>query len=119
MNSRVRAGSIEELSAAGSLVISTERGEICIVTDGTFIYALDNNCSHMGSQIHKGEVVDGHIVCPWHRARFELATGKGLDLYAPDISSYAIQIEDGGIFVDLSPNSFTRLESPSEPPYST
>lgn len=101
MTQRLRAGTVDDFAVKGHLVIKHHRNEICIVTDGDRYYALDNNCSHMGSQIHRGDIEDGAIICPWHRARFLLATGESLDLYASDIATYPVTVEDGTIYIDV------------------
>ena len=105
MAERLRAGTIDEFASKGYLIVKIARDEICVVSDGERFYAIENSCSHMGSQIHRGEIKDGIIICPWHRARFVLATGKSLDLYATDIKSYRVIVEDGVLFVDPDPIS--------------
>lgn len=100
----LRAGTIDEFAARGYLIVKVGRDEICVVSDGTRFYAIENSCSHMGSQIHRGEIKDGNIICPWHRARFVLATGASLDLYASDIKSFSVSVKDGVIYVDSEPN---------------
>jgi nitrite reductase/ring-hydroxylating ferredoxin subunit len=32
--------------------------------------AVENRCSHMGVPFEDGPLADGHLVCPWHAARF-------------------------------------------------
>lgn len=103
MTELLLAGTIEDYAARGYLIVKVNRREICVVSDGVQFYALANSCSHMGSQIHRGDIANGIIVCPWHRARFELATGKTLDLYASDIASYGVTVKDGKIYVDPTP----------------
>ncbi len=103
MTAQVRAGTLTELSAMGHLLVDGDRGEICIVSDGEQLFAIDNNCSHMGSQIHRGNISEGNIICPWHRARFELATGKSLDLYAKDVATYEVTVEGDIVLVNPTP----------------
>lgn len=103
MSDKLRAGTVQELAELGYLTIETERGEICVLTDGDHYYALDDMCPHMGVEIHRGIISDGVVVCPMHRARFELSTGKSLDIYATDLLSYPVTVTDGIIFVDPTP----------------
>jgi nitrite reductase/ring-hydroxylating ferredoxin subunit len=103
MTQLVQAGTTGELAQTGHLIVESERGELCVVFDGEHYFALDNNCPHMGSQIHRGTIVNGKIICPWHRARFDLKSGKSLDLYAADISAYDVVIEGDVIFVNPTP----------------
>ena len=40
------------------------------------IYALANTCSHRGGPLHKGQVDDTTVTCPWHLSRFSLEDGS-------------------------------------------
>lgn len=42
------------------------------------VYALDNRCPHTGGPLALGQVTDDGqcVACPWHGARFNLATGE-------------------------------------------
>ena len=37
--------------------------------------AVENRCSHMGVPLEDGPLDDGHLVCPWHAARFCATSG--------------------------------------------
>jgi nitrite reductase/ring-hydroxylating ferredoxin subunit/uncharacterized membrane protein len=43
---------------------------------GTVPHVMESRCSHRGGPLHEGAVVDGCVECPWHGARFDVATGK-------------------------------------------
>lgn len=45
--------------------------------DGEF-YAIEDICTHDGSEIASGCVVDGAIECPRHGARFDIKSGEVL-----------------------------------------
>lgn len=43
-------------------------------------YATQSKCTHLFASMAKGKVVDGcKIQCPFHRARFDIRTGKVID----------------------------------------
>lgn len=42
--------------------------------NGTF-YALEDECPHVGAPLSDGELMGQEVVCPWHGARFDVATG--------------------------------------------
>jgi nitrite reductase/ring-hydroxylating ferredoxin subunit/uncharacterized membrane protein len=46
--------------------------------DGT-IYALAENCSHMGGPLSEGRLEGDSVRCPWHGSRFSLEDGRVLD----------------------------------------
>ncbi|TFG86094.1 MAG: non-heme iron oxygenase ferredoxin subunit [Chromatiales bacterium] len=43
-------------------------------------YATQSSCTHVFAPLAKGKIVDGcKIQCPFHRARFDIRTGKVID----------------------------------------
>jgi nitrite reductase/ring-hydroxylating ferredoxin subunit len=66
------------------------------------LYALDDTCPHRGGPLSEGEVVGGEVVCPWHAARFDLASGHNLSPPAPrGVQSYPVRVVGDEIQVDL------------------
>lgn len=70
--------------------------------EGTF-YATDDTCTHAFASLADGYVEDGCIECPLHASRFEIATGKVLDLPATeDLNTYPVRVEGEDIYVEVS-----------------
>jgi len=64
--------------------------------------AVDDECTHAGGNLSEGEVEDSTVICPWHGARFDLATGAVLSGPAGSpVKSYPVRIEGSGIWVDV------------------
>jgi 3-phenylpropionate/trans-cinnamate dioxygenase ferredoxin component len=40
------------------------------------VFAIDDTCTHRGAPLHEGTCANGEVTCPWHQARFDLATGS-------------------------------------------
>jgi nitrite reductase/ring-hydroxylating ferredoxin subunit len=96
---QVTAGSLSELREAGQL--RTKVGTVPVVVfwhDGRG-WAIDDRCPHMGFPLHRGTVEDGLVTCHWHHARFDLASGCTLDLFADDARAFDVRIEDGDVVV--------------------
>jgi len=47
---------------------------VCNV-DGTF-HVIADTCTHGLASLSDGEVVDGHIICPFHGGAFDVRTGE-------------------------------------------
>ena len=99
----VRAASLEELRAAGRLVVHLDGHTICLFAEGEDVYAVDNRCPHMGFPLHRGTVGDGILTCHWHHARFDLATGGTFDQFADELRRFAVEVEGDDVVVDLAP----------------
>src|SRR6187397_1349346 len=95
----VPVASLEELRAAGRLVVHHDHHVVCLFADGDDVYAVDNRCPHMGFPLHRGTVQDGILTCHWHEARFDLASGCTFDLFADDVPTYPVEVRDGEVWL--------------------
>src|SRR2546421_1133136 len=103
MASLSRATSLDELRAAGRLVVHLDGHTVALFLDGDAVHACDNRCPHMGFPLHRGSIKDGILTCHWHHARFDLCSGGTFDQWADDLRTYAVEVRDGDVLVDLAP----------------
>lgn len=68
------------------------------------LFALDNQCVHVGSPIDGGPVLDGKVLCPWHGWTYELETGDLVTALGnqPGLSSYRAWEEGGMVKVHIA-----------------
>jgi nitrite reductase/ring-hydroxylating ferredoxin subunit len=99
----VRATSLDELRTAGRLVVHLDGHTVALFLDGDSVHACDNRCPHMGFPLHRGTIKDGILTCHWHHARFDLGSGGTFDQWADDLRSYAVEVRDDDVLVDLAP----------------
>jgi nitrite reductase/ring-hydroxylating ferredoxin subunit len=95
----IRAATLEELKAKGTIVVRGARCPLLVVYDEGKVFALDNRCPHLGFPLHRGSVEDGILTCHWHHARFDLASGCTFDLWADDVPTAAVEVRDGVVWV--------------------
>jgi nitrite reductase/ring-hydroxylating ferredoxin subunit len=67
----IRVATLEELKAAGMVVVRGARRSLLVVHNDGRVVALDNRCPHLGFPLHRGSVEDGILTCHWHHARFD------------------------------------------------
>ncbi|MFA0771696.1 MAG: hypothetical protein REDVDVYQ_002224, partial [Candidatus Fervidibacter sp.] len=108
---RLKVGTVDEVREKGVVVVA---GPYCPIAvfyhDGQF-FAVDNRCPHMGFPLHKGPVQDGILTCPWHHARFDLSSGCTFDLWADDVPSFPVEVQDGEVFVLVPPLDSERIRT--------
>jgi nitrite reductase/ring-hydroxylating ferredoxin subunit len=115
--SKVFAGSADDLLSKPCSVVHVEGHTLALFSVEGRLYAVDNRCPHMGFPLDRGSVKDGILTCYWHYARFDLASGGTFDLFADDVPAYPLTVEDGGVWIDLTPRgdsyerALTRLRS--------
>ena len=105
----IRVGTLAELAAAGIKVVRGERCPLLVVHDEGRVAALDNRCPHMGFPLHRGSVQDNVLTCPWHHARFDVASGCTFDLWADDVPTCSVEVRPGGE-IWVQPN-FTEADT--------
>jgi nitrite reductase/ring-hydroxylating ferredoxin subunit len=94
----IRVATLEELKAAGMIVVRGARCPLLVVYADGKVFALDNRCPHLGFPLHRGSVEDGILTCHWHHARFDLASGCTFDLWADDVPTAAVEMRDGVVW---------------------
>ena len=65
------------------------------------VYAIDDICTHERVRLSDGWLDGDRIECPLHQSCFEIRTGRCIEGGPAwqDVRSYAVKIEDGGVFV--------------------
>ena len=107
----------DALSPGAREVVKVGSRKILLLNHEGQVYAVDNACPHLKLSLKKGKIVDGTIVCPWHRSAFDLCTGEVKDwiTWPPVVSKamsvvsqektlpvYPVRVEDGSIWVDVA-----------------
>ena len=96
----LHAGTMEDVARKGCTVVTGGGHTIAVFAHEGRVYAVDNRCPHMGFPLAQGTVQDGILICHWHHARFDLASGDTFDLFAGDIPKFEVVVADGQVYVD-------------------
>jgi nitrite reductase/ring-hydroxylating ferredoxin subunit len=91
----------EELAEPGSRrAIDLPSGVRCVVlnVDGE-LHALSAICPHRDLTLEGGVVLNGEIVCPWHKARFDVRSGQGTRPARWALRAFDVAVIDGNIHV--------------------
>ena len=75
---------------------------ICLVSDGTELFALGAKCPHADGDLSMGWCNNQKIVCPIHRYSYDLHTGKGSKGQNDFINTFPVKITDDEIYVGTS-----------------
>ena len=115
-----RLVAVDALPASGVVEVETqEHGTLAVgMADGT-PFAVGNVCRHQFAKLGQGQIRDGCLECPWHRARYDVRTGTmtsgpkgrifGFPPYAKFIQTYTngiaklhvheVELRDGAIWL--------------------
>src|SRR5215207_6198003 len=87
-------GEMKEYSVGETRVLLARAG-------GRF-HAVSAVCPHYGAPLAEGALCGTRVVCPWHHAAFDVASGNLEEPPALDaLTSYGVRVEDGQVFVSL------------------
>ena len=101
---RVNLGRVDDLKSKGCLTGKVGSQPVCVFWHDDRPFALDDRCPHMGFPLHRGTVENGLVTCHWHHARFDLASGSTLNLFADDVRAYPVEVVDGDVVVVVDPD---------------
>jgi 3-phenylpropionate/trans-cinnamate dioxygenase ferredoxin component len=101
----VAAAAFADVPDGGVIAVEIDGEEIALIRDGDDVYAIRDECSHASIPLSEGDVEGCEIECWLHGSRFDVRTGKPVNLPATEaVPTYPTQIEGDTVMVDLSPN---------------
>jgi NAD(P)H-dependent nitrite reductase small subunit len=67
------------------------------------LFAVDNQCLHVGNPLDDGFVSGQCVTCPWHGWRYDLRTGEHLTLFGrrKGLRTYPVRTENGEVLVEV------------------
>ena len=90
----------DELSPGDVHVVDLGGIEVAVFNVAGQYFAIEDVCTHDGSEISTGCLYDHVIECPRHGARFDVRTGEVLEPPAYEsVQTFKVRIENGMIQV--------------------
>jgi len=106
----VRVASLAELGMGQIMPVEAAGLKLMITQVGATIYAADRKCPHLGFNLCRGSLEGAAVVCPLHKAKFDLATGAierdpkllFINMKAKaNLKTYPVKVLDQDIFVGV------------------
>lgn len=101
---------LSELREGELHAVNVEGTSVVLIRSEDAVRALDNRCPHMGYPLSEGTFQHGILICDWHHARFDVASGCTFDPWADDVASYPVQIVGDTVSVDAHANGSHVVE---------
>lgn len=100
----VDACPLDELAPGESKMLYLDGKQVALFNVNGNLYAVSNRCPHARGPLSEGHVeVEGEsctVTCPWHYAKFDLASGRVVDgIASSPVPTYAVEVRDGMIYV--------------------
>jgi nitrite reductase/ring-hydroxylating ferredoxin subunit len=98
----VRVARFDDLVPGRGTVVQARgiRVALFLHEDGT-LYALRNQCPHMGGELGEGELRGDIVTCPWHGWRFNVKTGKNVAADVVAVRTFPTRVEGNDVYVGV------------------
>ncbi len=81
--------------------------KICIGVYNNNLFACTHKCPHAGGPMSQGYIdVLGNIVCPLHRYKFSLQTGRNTSGEGYYLKTFPIEIREDGVYAGFAESGF-------------
>lgn len=100
------AASIDEINfnANGLAEIDINGKIICLAKHNNRLFACTQKCPHAGGLLTDGHLdALGNLVCPLHKYRFSLKSGRNISGEGYYLKTFAIEAKEEGVFVCIPP----------------
>jgi nitrite reductase/ring-hydroxylating ferredoxin subunit len=74
---------------------------IAVFNDGGTFHALEGRCPHANGPLGHGWIEEGEAVCPLHRWRFKLTTGRCTTVRGHTLHRFACEVREGQVWVGV------------------
>jgi 3-phenylpropionate/trans-cinnamate dioxygenase ferredoxin component len=95
---------VEELPPGGMRLVTWEDLEIGVFNCAGEVLAIEDRCSHDNGELVEGEFDQDTctVECPRHGSKFDLHTGKPVNLpaYVP-VETFPVRVDDGVIKIEV------------------
>lgn len=79
--------------------LSLNGKKLCLANVEGQIYAVQDTCPHAMASLGQGWCEGEEVVCPVHRMRFNVKTGKGTTGEGFNIQCYAAEMREDGLYI--------------------
>lgn len=89
---------VEDVPDLRPLPVEVEGRRLLICKSSESLFAVDEICPHENRSMRYGVVQRGMIICPHHRYKFELETGRCRHR-CPPATVFDVEVEEGTVYV--------------------
>ncbi len=97
----VRVASVSDLVPGKGRIVVAKGVRIALFQCDGSIYAIRNQCPHMGGDLGEGLLRDGIVTCPWHGWRFNVKTGRNPVSEVVAVRTFLVKVEGDDVYVGV------------------
>jgi nitrite reductase/ring-hydroxylating ferredoxin subunit len=98
----VRVARVRDVPEGRTRRVEVGHELICLANVGGTIYAISDDCPHIGGGLSDGELTGCVVTCPVHLAQFDVRSGRVLRGPArDDVSTYSVHVEGEYVYLQM------------------
>jgi toluene monooxygenase system ferredoxin subunit len=97
-----KVASLDELWDGEMVALEVEGRVVLLVNLSGEIRAYADACPHLGTRLSQGSLRRNLLTCSTHGWEFDVGTGRGINPKTACLESFAVRVENGGIFIDVA-----------------
>jgi nitrite reductase/ring-hydroxylating ferredoxin subunit len=98
----VKVATLDQLAPGHGMTVTVHGVPVALFNVKGTVYAIDDTCLHAGVSLGTGDL-RGHMVrCPAHGWRYDVTTGRTIDVPEYGVTRYPVQVVEGTILVDVT-----------------
>jgi len=90
-------------------VINIDGKRLCLARNDEGYFAMDNRCPHAGAHLGEGWCENGHVVCPVHRFKYDVKTGRGAAGQGDFVKTHPTKEEHDGLYIGLPKRKWWQI----------
>ncbi len=99
----VRVCAAADVADGTAVPVEVDGVELAIVRSADDVFAIRDECSHAAIPLSEGDVEGCEIECWLHGSRFDLRTGKAINLPATEpVPVYPCAVDGDDVLVDIT-----------------
>lgn len=92
---------VDEVKEGRGRAVEVDGLRIAVFNDGGRLFALLGRCPHANGPLGHGWIEEGEAVCPLHRWRFKLESGRCTTVAGYTLHRFACEVRDGEVWVQV------------------
>lgn len=95
----IKVAKLSDLEEGKGRIVWLNGTKVALFRCDGAVYAIKNQCPHMGGDLGEGLLTGDIVRCPWHGWRFSVKTGKAPETEVVGVRTYEVQIDGDDVLV--------------------
>ncbi|MEM0029551.1 MAG: Rieske 2Fe-2S domain-containing protein [Candidatus Nitrosocaldus sp.] len=100
---RILACRIDEVPNGKMKHLQIDGNDVLLANiEGTY-YAISDICNHAGANLHEGKLNGNNIICPWHKAVWDVTTGELVQfpVRLRSLKVYKVSVDGDAVYIEV------------------